>query len=257
MTLADITIGPIKLKTLPQDASWYRQRRQFEEQASALYRFIAREGFRNFIDVGANTGLISILARRAFPEMRIISIEADSRLVGIIPGNFDLNSLRHPELLHAIVSDRSSDKATFSLNPISTLDNRVTMAEWTKVPVQAVSLDDLFRDREISGKTFLKIDTQGHEKHVLAGFESTMRNRRDWLIKMEFAPKWLRSQGTDPVELARTLAASYDVSEYHERIPYNAPNLASLRKYRIDPGQSQHFVAYVDPSTVPAMAGLT
>ncbi len=72
------------------------------------------------------------------------------------------------------------------------------MAEWTKAPGQAVLLDDLFRDREISGKTFLKIDTQGHEKHVLAGFESTMRNRRDWLIKMEFAPKWLRSQGTEP-----------------------------------------------------------
>lgn len=246
MSLSEIVIGSVKLRTLPQDAYWYQQRGQFEEQASDLYRFLAREGFLNFIDVGANSGMVSVYARRIAPELRIIAIEADSRLVEIIPSNFALNGLKEPELIHAVVSSKSADSGSFSLNPKSTLDNRVSMDVWKKVSVPQLALDDMFQDRGIEGKTFVKIDTQGHERHVLKGFAKTMRSRSDWMIKMEYAPMWLKSQGTDPAELVRSLAEDFLVAEYPERISYNTPDLSSLLSHAITPNQADHFASYVE-----------
>lgn len=246
MSLSEVAIGPVRLRTLPQDADWYRQRRQFEEMASGLYRLLAQERFRNFIDVGANSGMVSVFARLAAPDLRIVAIEADQRLVEIIPGNFTLNGLKEPELIHSIASAKTDGNGLFSLNPKSTLDNRVAMDGWAKVSVPQIALDDLFKDRRIEGKTFLKIDTQGHEKHVLEGFANTMRSRSDWIIKMEFAPMWLKSQGTDPAELVRSLSSHYLVAEYPERITYNHPALSTLLSHPISPDQAEHFASYVE-----------
>lgn len=244
----DITIGELGLRVLAAnaaDAPWYLQRKAFEEKQSLLYPLIRAKGFRNFIDIGANYGFISMLARRAAPTMRVLSIEADPRLAALIEGNFVLNGLAPPEVINAIAGAECRDSVAFSLNPRSSLDNRVSMPSWEQCSVPMRTIESMLSERAVEGSCFLKIDTQGYEMQVLTGMEQLLERRSDWLIKMEFAPDWLGSQGTDPLELLRYLARRYQIAEYPARISYDTPDLASLFDNPLGDAELKRFLEYV------------
>src|SRR3546814_5955648 len=96
--------------------------------------------------------------------------------------------------LNAIAGDHSQADARFSLNPASTLDNRVNIAHWEQINVPMLTIDEVMSHRQATGKTFFKIDTQGFELQVLRGMEACLSSNVDWVLKMEFAPDWLSSQ---------------------------------------------------------------
>ena len=205
MDTVEISVGELRLRVLAanaNDAPWYLQRKAFEEKQSLLYPLIRAEGFSNFIDIGANYGFISMLARRAAPAMRVLSIEADPQVAALIEGNFALNGLAPPEVVNAIAGAECRDSAPFSLNPSSSLDNRVSMPSWKQSSLPMRTVESILSERAVDGSCFFKIDTQGYERHVLSGMQGLLERRSDWLIKMEFAPHWLRSQGTDPLRAA-------------------------------------------------------
>jgi FkbM family methyltransferase len=248
METNQIEIGEIRLQVLvanAYDATWYQQRKTYEEVQSLLYPLIRVHGFHTFIDVGANYGLVSILARRAAPELRVIAIEADPRLSALIEGNFVLNELPPPEVLNTVVGAESRAEAEFSLNPRSSLDNRVTMQGWKRCSLPMRTLDSICAELAVTGPTFIKIDTQGYEQYVLRGLRQTLERSDDWLIKMEFAPDWLRSQGTNPLELLNQLVAQYRVAEYPERLRFNTNSLESLFDKRLSVDQCGSFLQHV------------
>lgn len=248
MLTKTLQIHDLKLFVLDEnksDAGWYLQRKTFEERHSLLYPLLQRSGFRTFIDVGANYGFISMLARRALPQAFILSIEADPRLAELIGQNFQLNGLDLPEVINVIVGEAACQDSTFSLNPNSSLDNRVSITGWKAVPVPTRSVGALLDDRPIMGPVFIKIDTQGYEPKVLAGLEHWLAGRTDWLIKMEYAPNWLQSQGHDPLSLLEYLADRYDIIEYPERLRYNTLTLNDLFDKQIQTSQLAHFLQYV------------
>jgi FkbM family methyltransferase len=228
-----------------QDGSWYQQRKVYEERASLLYTIIAAEGCRSFVDVGANIGYISLLARRGAPDLRLIAVEADPRLARLITRNFADNGLEPPEVVNAVVGDRELDATTFSLNPASTLDNRVHIDDWPQVTVPMRTLDGLLTERSLEGPVFLKIDTQGFEMYVLRGAEGWLGRRSDWVLKMEFAPNWLRSQDTDPAVLLGYLLGRYEVAECPERIPFGTSTIDALFGSPLSPGDARTFVDHV------------
>jgi FkbM family methyltransferase len=248
MQTREIAIGELRLRVLAtnaNDAPWYLQRKTFEEKQSLLYPLIHAHGFRNFVDVGANYGFVSMLARRASPDLRVLSIEADQRLAALIDGNFSLNGMEPPQVVNAIAGHEDRDATQFSINPRSSLDNRVAMPGWQRQSVPTRTVETLLAAHAMDGPTFLKIDTQGYESHVLRGLEQWLQQRGDWMIKMEFAPDWLRSQGTDPLELLRYLATRYELAEYPERIPFNTPRLATLFDLPVTRSQLDTFLNHV------------
>jgi FkbM family methyltransferase len=107
---AKVDIDGLSVEVLAdkQDLAWYQQRKVFEESASLMYRFVRDEGFVNFVDVGANVGFISMLARRAAPALNIISIEADPRLARLIEANFSANGLERPTVVNAVVGEHAA-----------------------------------------------------------------------------------------------------------------------------------------------------
>lgn len=237
---------PIEVLADKLDVTWYQQRKTFEEKASLLYRFICDEGFSTFVDIGANVGLISILARRACPSLGIVAVEPDPRLARLIRGNFGLHGLGDARVINAIAGRDNIPGVDFSLNPRSTLDNRVRVDDWPHIRVPMVRMDAVLAGLGEAGKTFVKIDTQGYELQVLRGMERWLMDALDWVIKMEFAPSWLRSQGTDPEALLDHLQRRYEFVEYAGRIPFGTPGLNSLFGAPIAPGQHPSFLAYVE-----------
>lgn len=248
METQDLTIGDLRLRVLTanvNDAGWYQQRKVFEERQSPLYPLIRAHGFQNFIDVGANYGFISLLIRRAAPATRVLAIEPDQRLAALIEENFLLNGLAPPDVVNVIVGAESRDEASFAINPRSSLDNRVTMPAWEQHSLPMRTMESILSKYDITGSCFFKIDTQGFERHVLAGMQRRLEERADWFVKMEFAPDWLRSQGTDPLELLHYLADRFDLAEFPPRLPYNTRSLASLFDEPLDARELEPFLSYV------------
>lgn len=112
--------------------------------------------------------------------------------------------------------------------------------------VRTVRVADLILEHGFNeGGVFLKIDTQGFEEKVLRGLEPYIGVRSDWMIKMEFAPLWLESQGTDPVVLLESLLERFDVAEFPERITFNTPSLDAFFLFPVRADQAEDFVHYV------------
>ena len=230
----EIDLAGLKLCVLANngDAGWYQQRQRFEERVSLLYDFLDREEFGLLVDVGANVGLITLTALLRAPRLRALAIEADPRVRALLRRNIEMHlgaDSQRVRVEGAIVGDEELPEAGFSLNPGGTLDNRVNMPAWQQIAVPMRTLDSLMASENLTEqKAFIKIDTQGSELRVLKGAERTLAKLKDWVLKMEFAPDWLRSQGTDPMELLCYIGERYEIAEFPERIPYGTPSIDAL-----------------------------
>ena len=228
----------------PRDLAWYQQRKAYEESVSSLYFLIYQSGIRNFCDVGANYGLIGILAKQH--GLRVLCVEADPGLIAKIEANFAGNDLHCSALINAIAGASRITDSIFSLNPSSSLDNRVCMPGWDQVDVPTVRLADLMAEHGFDEDgVFIKIDTQGYEAQVIEGLDPLLDELRHWYIKMEFAPAWLESQGTAPLQLLQSLLTRFEVVEFPERIVYGTPSLAALFSYPLRHDQAAEFLDYV------------
>jgi FkbM family methyltransferase len=229
----ELDVAGLKIRVLADkhDVQWYQQRKTHEERHSLLYGFLRDEAFERFVDVGANVGYVSLIGARAVPGLRGVAVEADPRLARLLRANLSRNlgpDAARVQVVNAVVGDRDLAATPFSLNPGSTLDNRVSMPAWEQMRVPMWRLDSLLPRLGPPGKTFFKIDTQGYELHVLRGLEATLSERNDWLLKMEFAPDWLRSQGTDPLDVLDHLQSRFEFAEFPERIPFGTPGTPAL-----------------------------
>lgn len=229
----ELDVAGIAIRVLADkhDLQWYQQRKTHEERRSLLYRFLREGSFGCFVDVGASVGYVSLVGALAVPGMKGVAIEADPRLARLLRANLARNlgaDAARVQVVNAVIGDHDAAAAGFSLNPASTLDNRVAMPAWQQVHVPMWCLDSLLPRLGLQGRAFFKIDTQGYELRVLRGLEKTLSARKDWLLKMEFAPEWLRSQGTDPEEVLEHLQRRYEFAEFPERIAFGTPGIDTL-----------------------------
>jgi FkbM family methyltransferase len=246
----ELDVAGIAVRVLADkhDLHWYQQRKTHEERRSLLYGFLRDQAFEWFVDVGASVGYVSLVAALGAPSMRGVAIEADPRLVRLLRANLARNlgaDAARVEVVNAVVGDHDAAAAAFSLNPGSTLDNRVTMPSWEQVRVPMWRLDSLLSRIGVQGRIFFKIDTQGYELHVLRGLERTLSAHNDWLLKMEFAPDWLRSQGTDPVAVLDHLQQRYEFAEFPERIPFGTPGIEALFAAPVRESDHRAFIDHV------------
>ena len=58
-----LQLGRFELRDLdPRDATWYQQRKAWEETRSLFYPLLIEAGFSHCCDVGANYGMIGMMA---------------------------------------------------------------------------------------------------------------------------------------------------------------------------------------------------
>jgi FkbM family methyltransferase len=242
----DVAGVPLFVISDKNDLNWYQQRSVVEEKESLLYQFLGAEGFDALVDIGANVGMVSCFAHRAAPMLRVFAVEADPKLALLLNENFIINGVKGAIIVNAIAGEAERDSFTFSLNPQSTLDNRVSMSGWSSVSVPMIKTGErLLKLNEPLRKPFIKIDTQGFELSVLKGLESFLMNHSDWILKMEFAPNWMISQGTDPLEVLAYLSDRYEYCEYLERIPFGMERMEQLFRQPLKKHDSVNFLKHV------------
>lgn len=150
---------------------------------------------RSFVDVGSNVGFYSLLAAKANPGMRILALEpasgplhylrlniaangmeerigvlpvAASRQAGVLRFN-EVRNAKYPDLEHHLNGDGGFIPHSADQN------SRV-------VEVATDTLDHLLSQRELGPVDLVKIDTEGTEDDVLAGFTAHLQRDRPIII---------------------------------------------------------------------------
>jgi FkbM family methyltransferase len=198
-----------------------------------------------FLDIGANYGFTSILHFSKNPNCLIIAVEASPLLANFLSMNFKQNGCKNYILVSSVCSDQQSENYKFSLNPLGSQDNRVVGSKgWKSVNVSSTTINHLLQGAKSTDFIMIKIDTQGFEEKVFYGGESFLLNNDNWVIKTEFAPNWLISQGTDPTLFLEYLIDKYLVTELPKRSRFKGDSIISLNKNTLKKEECFDFVNY-------------
>lgn len=139
-----------------------------------------------YVDVGANVGAMALPVAQRLPQVRVIAIEAQRRLAGILAANALNNQLFNIDVLHAAAGAQTGLQAF----PQAPLDARFNFgmvgAAMTDLPNETVRVCTLDEAAPADAR-FVKIDVQTFEPEVLKGAAKTIRETRPaWLIEADF-----------------------------------------------------------------------
>lgn len=200
----------------------------------------------HFLDIGANYGFSSVLHFLNNPSCRLIVVEPNPLLAPYIQRNLEQVGCKSFTLHQAICAAVPSGTSSFALNPAYSQDSRVSgPSSWQQVTVETVSIDGLTWDLPAEASVLLKVDTQGYEAHVLAGAEKLLSRSSNWVMKIEFGPHWLSSQGTDPGDFLSSLVDRFVVVEWPARIRFKGDTLTDLLGSSLHRSESAAFCNYV------------
>ncbi|MDX4038444.1 FkbM family methyltransferase [Aliarcobacter skirrowii] len=249
MTEKIINIKDIKLIVNNNDisAEAYSSKGSYEEINSNLYQELEMNIKPEiFIDVGANYGFISILFGKIFRKSKIISIEASPILCTFIEKNFQLNHIKNYEIIQAICGTSDNEVLNFSLHPTGSQDNRVIPLNdnWVQVKSVTISLNSLLYKHKNNLK-FIKIDVQGYEAQVIDGAKQYLENFNDWIIKMEFDPFRLKSQGSNPLNLLQYLVQKFNVYELPLRTKFKEKIFNQNKNNILKFTECERFIQYI------------
>lgn len=181
--------GGYSLVLHPNADRWERKiywQRTYEPATLALIDACLRPGDR-MIDVGANFGLMSLHASRAVgPSGMVVALEPHPKTFRRLQDHLRLNGAENVQAINVAAGAEVGTLELFD-TPEGESGQASLIPESDSVSAGSVDvrrLDDIVGP--IKGRTFIKIDVEGFEHHVLLGAPKTLRN--DPIICMECDP---------------------------------------------------------------------
>lgn len=174
---------------------WEIRRYELAEMAQ-LKRYLDVHNIQCVLDIGANIGQFATELRTTGYKGRIVSFEPQSDAYARLTGAAAIDAGWTVAPRGAVGSAAGEIEMNISDNSVSSsalpiLDQHTDSAPSSryvrteKAPVMRLDDCDLF-DRKVP--TFLKIDTQGFEQHVLDGAPDTLKAVRGVQMEMSLAP---------------------------------------------------------------------
>jgi FkbM family methyltransferase len=180
-----------------------------------------------FIDIGANEGMMSLLASKIVGEQgRVVAFEPNPKALRVFRDNIERNGIKNIEVRPIGLSDAPT---TLQLTVPKAHTGRGTFAGLsTGEPTESVSCQVCVGDEELAGlrPKLIKIDVEGFEERVLKGLRQTITTHRP-VIVLEMLDGLLRKSGS----------SFQDVANFFADLSYQAGRLtterASLTKHRL------------------------
>ena len=192
---------------------------RYEPQETALVRQLLSPG-DTFVDVGAHWGYFSLLAaERLGPTGRVVAIEADPRVFGVLERTCALNQLDRLTAVHAAVADGPGEltlagfderQDNWGLSRL-VLDSEAGQGgedAATSYRVRAAALDDLLDEQGVGVVDLVKMDIEGAEALALRGMRRGRESGRYRRLLIELHPEALPAFGTTAADLVALILAS-------------------------------------------------
>ena len=179
----------------------YLWRDKYENTSLNLWYDITRdEGFS--IDIGAHTGIYSIIGsiNKKLPLM--VSIEPHFLNYGRLLDNLKINSLSAKHCYLAAASNQNGTlKFDASVNTYHTSGGKIS--EKGAISVNAIMIDNINFTKKVAA---MKIDTEGHEYSVLLGAQKTIQT---------YKPEILFEINSESFNLCTNLLKKYGYNFYY------------------------------------------
>lgn len=173
-TLADHTVT----FSAPNPTMVHRNRGRFKSEKAALQDFINEIGHDDVVyDIGANTGLYTLFAAKAYPDGEVIAFEPYPPNLDLLKQDVARNQLQNVEIVDVALSDSvgniefsqpDEDDVGYGSSSIETNESEAT------IEVPTTTGDQLIADGEIPTPNVVKIDVEGSEPLVLEGLEKAL-----------------------------------------------------------------------------------
>ncbi|WP_329119634.1 FkbM family methyltransferase [Streptomyces sp. NBC_01465] len=153
--------------------------RHWEETTQPVLFELARTA-RGFLDVGAFSGIYTLLACQANPELRVVAMEPNPHTIGMLRRNVEINGLGdRVTLVQKALSD-GPGRARLAI-PYDTTAASLNAAT---VPVRSVEVEVSTADEVVGDQPIdlVKIDVEGLEPEVLHGMTRTIAAHRPAII---------------------------------------------------------------------------
>jgi len=160
------------------------QRGDFERGETALVRQLLPD-VSTFVDVGANVGFFSCLARQA--ERHVVAVEPSAQNLDLLLGNLAENGWTDVEVYPVALAREPGIATLYGEGTGASMVRRWsgTSEVWRRlVPVS--TLDVLLDNRFAGERLMIKIDVEGLEYAVLAGASNTLTRQPSptWLLEV-------------------------------------------------------------------------
>jgi FkbM family methyltransferase len=119
------------------------------------------------LDVGAHIGCFTIWIKRMRPDARMFSFEPEGENFAVLKRNISENNLSGVSLINAAVW---AETGTASFHVPTHAPNLSCVDQSGEVQVTTVTLDEFVNERGLDRVDLLKLDCEGAEYELLAGF---------------------------------------------------------------------------------------
>jgi FkbM family methyltransferase len=179
------------------------------------------------IDGGANNGLFSFLMARRFPKARIIACEPSGKLIPILRRNFDQLNV---DLVEKALSDTTGKLVLYTAGNSDQVGSIFkenvevfSKIEINSVEVDAISLVELLKEKNILRISVLKLDVQGAEYAILKNAEDVLDITDYLLLELMF----IEPTVFDLIKVVREKFPFYTVTN---KVSYGADILFSKKE---------------------------
>ena len=164
----------------------------YEPCTTSVLRVLLSEG-NTCIDVGANVGIVSLLASRwVGPTGRVISFEPSAREFARLREHIERNALANVRAVHAALGRHDGTATLQVAGPVNaghnTLETQFVYPEVTAAyseTASVVRLDNFVSANGVAKVDVIKVDVEGSEHKVIEGAQRTIaRDRPALLIEM-------------------------------------------------------------------------
>ncbi|MEV0092668.1 FkbM family methyltransferase [Streptomyces sp. NPDC050738] len=153
--------------------------RHWEETTVPVFYELARTA-RRFVDIGAFSGVYTLLACRANSSLEAVAVEPNPVAADMLVRNIDANDLHGRVTISRTALSDAPGRTRLSVPGDTTAASlRPSPREVTSVDVEVTTADLLLGDEPVD---LVKIDVEGLEPQVLLGMENTIRTHYPTLI---------------------------------------------------------------------------
>lgn len=212
----------------------------FERQELELFLTIARQS-QVIIDVGANTGIYTILAALTNRGANLHSFEPHPRNFARLVRNLELNSLRNVHAIQKGLGDHTGAVTLTipqdeSVSDVASVEGEFTRSFYSRpcknISVELITLDDYLSQNNITRLDLLKIDAEYYETKVLNGGRKALEQFSPVVLCEVIMFEVLNELKDEVGSLSRTHAS--EIQTFFEKLGYYSYSLGQSGLLRVE-----------------------
>jgi FkbM family methyltransferase len=160
-----------------------------------------------FIDIGANHGVITIMAaRRVGPNGRVLAFEPVAETHASLTRNLELNGLTNVTTFRMAVAARPASVRMTAADPLHSGSARIASSDGGDVTAAPLAGIPDVQEAMAGRPVYAKLDTEGYEFEVLQGMRSLLAEGRITSLVIEIDDSHLRRFGASASAIYDMLA---------------------------------------------------